>query len=524
MVKVIRKNVIMDGNVFSVVLPSNSNPVIFPNNNPSEFSVEFTNPIVLNGRHEVALSEITYYNDLNVQKKSYIEIYEHQYSDKIFSLCKNEDFEEWDFNQIKLPSFMINMAATAMTFYPSTEDAKLVPSKEYSREAVTKGLKDLFRPIESVVRLAINKENKPTLIPSGNEWLKNRHVAVLFNKDFTDSLGLTSEVYSSRHLIAAIGTFKASLKVSPKAMILPLYALKSKKIVIKKSNETISSVEDLVERLKSVLPKTDITFKVVRDNLLIFEKMTPVNGVDSCVLEIDFGFLLVLSTDQTPLLCNKNQKLTATVVIENLQKKLAQQHEWSLIVYGSEVEPSHLEKTNKLQVQHTFNVHEFRSPSSLCKELNEPSKRDDIETYEFYYDPKVERMKVDVPEGLEIHFDSIIQNVMGFSKLKSVKAGTTTADARPVLARGIHNLYIYTNIVEYSRVGNIEAPLLRTFPLSTVQKQMINREFINRAYVPINRSIINRIDISIRDDAGNVVPFDSSGTTILTLEIRAKRS
>ena len=307
-------------------------------------------------------------------------------------------------------------------------------------------------------------------------------------------------------------------------MVLPLYALKSNKIVIKKSDESISSVEDLIDRLKSVLLKTKISFKVLRNNILSFEKMTPVNEENACIIEIDFGFLLVLTSDQTPLLCNKHQKFNATVTKESLQKKMVQQHEWSLIVYSNEIDVNRLEKTSQLLKRHAFNVHAYRSPSSLCKKLNELSDKGDIDFYKFTYDPKIERMKVEVPIGYEIHFDSLIQNVLGFSNLKSVKAGTTKADARPVLRQGIHNLYIYTNIIEYSRVGNIEAPLLRTLPLSTVQKQMINREFINRVYAPINRNIISRIDISIRDDAGEVVPFDHTGTTVLTLEIRAKRS
>ena len=519
---------IMDRNVFSVVLPSNSNPVIFPNNNPSDFSVEFTNPIILNGQCEVALSEITYYNELNVLKKSYIEIYKHDYKDNIFSLCGNYGFfRRWNFNDINLPAFMINGLANIMTFCPSEKKVALVPDKKHDRQAVVKGLQDLFRPLEPIIRLAMNKDNKPMIVPSEEEWRKNRHVAILFNKEFTDALGLKSQVYSSRHLTAAIGKFKFTDKVNPKAFVIPLYALKSKKIVIKRSDETISSAENLIHRLKSVFVKSfwpDILFKVLGNNLISFEKTEPFGEEDACVIEINFGFLQVLASDQTPLICNKNEKFNATIVTENLQKKVAQQQEWSLIVYHDEVDLSRLEKTNNLQDRHTLNVHEFQNPSSLCKKLNELSNKEKIGSYEFSYDPKIERMKVKVPTSHEIHFDSIIQNVLGFSKSSSVEAGTTVADARPNLVRGIHNLYIYTNIVEWSRVGNIEAPLLRTLPLSTVQKQIINREFINRVYVPINRNIIDRIDISIRDDAGDVIPFDRSGITVLTLEIRANRS
>ena len=43
-----------------MVLPSNSNPDIHPNNNASNFTVSWENPICLNNNWKVALTEMTY--------------------------------------------------------------------------------------------------------------------------------------------------------------------------------------------------------------------------------------------------------------------------------------------------------------------------------------------------------------------------------------------------------------------------------------------------------------------------------
>ena len=144
----------MASDSFSIILPSNSNPVIFPQNHPSQFSVEFTNPIVLNGKYEVALSEITYFNDISVLKNNCIEIYKLNYNDKIFNLSKNNDFKEWKFNEIILPvAFDINIPANILEYYPSRKLAALVPNKDNSREAIAAGLSDLLKPMEDILRL-----------------------------------------------------------------------------------------------------------------------------------------------------------------------------------------------------------------------------------------------------------------------------------------------------------------------------------------------------------------------------------
>ena len=50
----------MKKNNFYMILPSNSCPLIHPNNKASHFVVEWENPINLQGRWEVALNEFTF--------------------------------------------------------------------------------------------------------------------------------------------------------------------------------------------------------------------------------------------------------------------------------------------------------------------------------------------------------------------------------------------------------------------------------------------------------------------------------
>ena len=158
----------------------------------------------------------------------------------------------------------------------------------------------------------------------------------------------------------------------------------------------------------------------------------------------------------------------------------------------------------------------MKTPEQLCILLNAYV---DLHGIKLSYSSNYDRIELTVSYGNEIQFDRVLRSMLGFVTDKIVCSGKTLAENNPNLERDFYNFYIYCNIVEYTRVGNIAAPLLRTIPLSSSKKQLINREFFNKMYVPINRNVINRIDITICDDVGKIIPF-RSGNTVLTLHFR----
>ena len=87
--------------------------------------------------------------------------------------------------------------------------------------------------------------------------------------------------------------------------------------------------------------------------------------------------------------------------------------------------------------------------------------------------------------------------------------------------RNISTLYVYTNIIETVYIGDVQAPLLLTCPYKgKYDKDIIHQlEFLNPTYVPLNRSKLLKIDISIHDDTGAEVPF-LFGRTVISLRFR----
>jgi len=81
----------------------------------------------------------------------------------------------------------------------------------------------------------------------------------------------------------------------------------------------------------------------------------------------------------------------------------------------------------------------------------------------------------------------------------------------------INNLFIYSDIVQFQNVGDTFAPLLRTIPITGKNEAFKHLHYIYNTpqYIPVSRSNIDSIEIDIKDDLGNKIPFSSEGKVIL---------
>lgn len=83
----------------------------------------------------------------------------------------------------------------------------------------------------------------------------------------------------------------------------------------------------------------------------------------------------------------------------------------------------------------------------------------------------------------------------------------------------IRSLYVYTDIVKYQYVGDTVAPLLRNVvvPNNTLTTQ--NVMYDSPHYLPVNKSVIETINIRITDELGNNINF-RRGKSICKLHFR----
>ena len=97
------------------------------------------------------------------------------------------------------------------------------------------------------------------------------------------------------------------------------------------------------------------------------------------------------------------------------------------------------------------------------------------------------------------------------------------ADHVVQMDQGFDTIYVYTDVVESSIVGDSVAPLLRALPVGGSHGETVSDRFTNIHYVPLLYSHFKSMEIDIRDDTGRRVPFEYGRVTV-TLHFRRRRT
>ena len=90
------------------------------------------------------------------------------------------------------------------------------------------------------------------------------------------------------------------------------------------------------------------------------------------------------------------------------------------------------------------------------------------------------------------------------------------------LHRSFSSLLIYSDIADFTFVGDIVAPILRVVSFNPVTELVhVHKEFKNLQYVPVSKSLIDQVHISIKTETGSNVHF-VTGKTMIKLRFRRK--
>ena len=107
-----------------------------------------------------------------------------------------------------------------------------------------------------------------------------------------------------------------------------------------------------------------------------------------------------------------------------------------------------------------------------------------------------------------------------------------TANYSPQLTRGIRDMYVYASCCNFTEIGHRRIPLLKYIFVDRIpaaaaatsgmssQQQQRHVIFQNPMYVNVTASHLNRIEISIRNDAGEIVSFPKGSVSVLTLHFK----
>ena len=118
------------------------------------------------------------------------------------------------------------------------------------------------------------------------------------------------------------------------------------------------------------------------------------------------------------------------------------------------------------------------------------------------------RVKLDVqdPTKVKIIFPKAIAEILGVDRNYFDKP---VSNEKYIFRYGvdlntkIHQLYIYSELASYTFIGDVTAPILRVLPFeSKRENNHLHQEFVTVHYVPVVKSFIDQVHISIKGDTG----------------------
>ena len=156
----------------------------------------------------------------------------------------------------------------------------------------------------------------------------------------------------------------------------------------------------------------------------------------------------------------------------------------------------------------------------IKRQMDEQSPNDIAAGLELRYQNISRKIRLIIPRNrkdYEIKFPKQLQAILGFDKEYIDR--TTLAPRAIDINALVHSMYAYCNLLAPRIVGDSEVPLLRTIPIHGTHNQYVMESFFHLQYTPLKLRNFRTIEIDLRNNIGDPMPFHS-GEAILTLHFR----
>ena len=462
------------GNTMSFfhVLPSNVAPDTFPRNHASSFSTPISNPYQLKGNWEVALLNITYSGCINTFNNDKLIV------EKPFSFQEHLD-------KVKKP---LRIRLTT-----STEIEDIV--------------QDINEKLDTVVNVTLDKKKEYV------QWkVVNPNVCLILSSSLRQRLRISNDVWTSWDVhntnyypISKEDEAKADYDIT----ILPNDYNKTT-FRIKEANEDIlmeTFISQFNKKLKDFL-------HISLDNNkthFILKKLQNDNHLILCSPELH----QMLGFRQAGLFTKDETRFFAHGFMRHFKSEY-----FVDVLHVDTIQ----EKTDMIQIPINLPPRTFKRFKDVTTFLNEKVKDFDISFYlkeTNTIDARYAQVSINAKDT-GITFSNTLRDIFAFDKNSYSGKGTYRASDTFSLTRRIHYLYIYSNVSDYVRIGNTQAPLLAVIPFTaeSCQDLLVEKSFKTPMYVPVIKEHISQIDIYIYDGAGELVPFSTDAVSSLRLHFR----
>lgn len=131
-----------------------------------------------------------------------------------------------------------------------------------------------------------------------------------------------------------------------------------------------------------------------------------------------------------------------------------------------------------------------------------------------------------LPEHVSLGFSPVLSTMLGLDVdpkgFKYVDENSTIPKF-PMNINLVDSLYVYSDVVQSSLVGDVMAPLLRIVPVVGAYGEMCHVEYMKPVYFPLAKLTFPTVEIYITDSAGRKIKFRHGKTTVMLHFRRKKR-
>ena len=219
--------------------------------------------------------------------------------------------------------------------------------------------------------------------------------------------------------------------------------------------------------------------------------------------------------------------------------ELQYQHTWFNLergeghfIYSQFVYPG-VDKKDFFHKMLTLTPGYYDSVSDLVQAINEQIKYmvDEFKLVtfpSFKYDTITKRLRANINWGAHLVFSPALCAMLGVGEWpnsiqhdeydRNEYLEWVSANACDI-NRGFSAAYVYCNVLEHIPIGDTKAPLLRIVHLDGKGGDNVHVLYEKPLYVPLQQKNFDSIEIDIRTDTGNPIPFEY-GKSIVTLHFR----
>ena len=179
-------------------------------------------------------------------------------------------------------------------------------------------------------------------------------------------------------------------------------------------------------------------------------------------------------------------------------------------------------------VKHVFKSGQFPNENAFLNILNQWIEKLKITGFRFNWDLWQRKVQLHIQNtGRSVYMSKAFATRLGFESEGPYKAaageGWTQFNAERTfdLHAGLRLIYLYSDIVSHTLVGDAKVPLLRVCVTEGQYGEMVSTTFTDPHYIPLARSALDTIEININNELGTLVPFEF-GKSVVTLHFRRK--